>query len=1273
MLTVTGVGTARITATQKATANWLAANADALLFVSSPPTPKPSDLELKSQASNNALVALSNALTQLQIQVGPDQRVTATADIFNVNDTNSVAEPYWTGVWKTYNPDWGSDPARQPWNRIQPLDVKLSGQTTPLLRQWSTNLANVVWLVSGYDQDNFVNPFSFNSNNGGDFVTIAKNWGKNLKNVSIPLVAITNETNGLLAGRYGYWVSDEGVKAKINVTEPNLSKKPITSQGMLVSSLVHFLGGASPYLPSVMTNFGVQSASDLRTNPDLSQITNFSDLQNLDPGYAGISNNTLSADFTLWSYGTLCDVRRGGLKQDLTAAMESTRSIPSGFNALLSRSGKQSGNLSENDSLMAYRASSSALPMNLSSPLSLVTSSCIDGLRWQSIYNFYNLYKSQMPQSPSVTVATGTAPRGIGSLSLSSFNTLTARSPFFQDPAGLVLNYSQLTPAVIADSITAELGVTNMSTANGSRYFFQVSYYPLVILYNPYSVALDLGNSSFSLVKNIASRNSVKLTCVNSYGTYYNPNLYPYFTDSNNLWPTNGSITAGLYTNTIFQASNGYAISMTLSNASGTILLPGEIRAYGLQGINSNFLDSSLNNYSIFSNQSRKLVTAGNLTIGSGFGGVTVTLTNWNGATSPSDRINFSYFSLPSIAYNAIHFTPQISFNSGNYTISTWPSTNSSTDLPACLNGTSSGNFPNNTINTTMGQLLNNPVTVFSFTERLKGTVQASQHQGAIGFQTNIPTFLGNSLFLNGPRSGNGLIGNYCPATETLTNLSPFPLVSVINSRIASNASTVSWGSKPAGDDPIVVTEKASNNNVFKVLRDVPLAPITSLGQFMHLDEFYSGGTLTGSYNIFPLGIPGMSIGGSFCCPETGPFINAIYYNGNISVNSQWHLLMDNSFLANEALFDSHFFSTVPPRNGFSWGAGYGLGPFSQSLSENFITSNQSLPNSRMVFYRKDQFDPSVSDLQDESKAAANLLINGAFNVNSTSILAWKSLLTSLNGQTFPIYNFTSGQCEQRYVTNPLLRFWSVGRFNPNDPWDGMRSLSDEQMTALAQEIVNQVRKRGPFLSMGDFLNRRMASTNSYSFTSNNIMGALQEAIENTQTNGLVYDVNSNIHNNSSICTSNNFNAPLSWYSYSGQIYPATNGLMVNLSKLVTNTATGIPGYLMQQDLVQAFAPVMTVRSDTFRIRFYGDSKVNESDTEPKYRAYGEAVVQRVPDYYDQTDPALYYSSVRGISYPLGDATPVYGPSGPIVSQSNQSFGRSFKIVSFRWLTPEEL
>jgi hypothetical protein len=54
-----------------------------------------------------------------------------------------------------------------------------------------------------------------------------------------------------------------------------------------------------------------------------------------------------------------------------------------------------------------------------------------------------------------------------------------------------------------------------------------------------------------------------------------------------------------------------------------------------------------------------------------------------------------------------------------------------------------------------------------------------------------------------------------------------------------------------------------------------------------------------------------------------------------------------------------------------------------------------------------------------------------------------------------------------------------------------------------------------------------------------------------------------------------------------------------------------------------------------------------------KSRAWCEAVVQRVPDYVNDT----------------ADLAQVFPPT----NLDNQTFGRRFKIVSMRWLSPADL
>ena len=1232
-------------------------------------------------ARQNALFALGVAMAQLQSAAGPDQRVTATADILNSNSLSPspVKNPFWTGVWKTANPAWLSDSARSPWYRPQPLDVKMVGQSTDSLRTWSTQKSNITWLVSS-PAGTTIDPLTWVSSSSNSII-MAANWGTNRSVVYAPLVTTTNSYNlgsnvRTNVGGYAYWISDEGVKAKVTLTDTNMSANSPSTQGMLVSALLHFTAPSAHNIAAVMGDFGISGVSDLRANKSLTKLTSLNGLSFLGSNIPAITNNIMAADLTVNGYGVLCDVRRGGLRQDLTAALESSTANPSAFRALQLRSGLQDGSIISNDSLMAYRVSSAGLPQNISSYINGGTGSILDGLRWQSVYNFYNFYKTQWPQSPLVTGASGTAPSGVGPPSLSAANKVTARDPFFTDPAGTKINSGMLTPNIIADSVIVTLDAVPLSVTSGSppvtttNYFFRVTYTPLLTLHNPYSVALDIGNTSFNVTKNLASALAVKLTCTTN-GMLATPTFNPNPNDPNNLWPT--YISGSTNTNTVFQGGT-YPFSLTATNPAGTIMAPGETRVYGRPGVNASYIKNTITNNCTFTPQYMGSLIATNVfSVDQGFGGVSVTLTNWAGSRNASDIISLSYVTLPTVNYNTYHFSPAGVFNSGSYpfTVSTWPGTATTTsDLPGYLGGTSLGSYTANNKTTTFAALTNNPITVLSVTERLKGIIPGTTYLSFSGRTTNYPLFMGNSIYYNADRSGAGLGGTYCPATETDIFITNAPSLQVVPNTLSPKSCTVSWLYQPVGD-AAPNTSTGPSNNAALVIRDVPISPLVSLGQLMHLEEYYNQGSLNGTYNLFPVCVPGMSIGGSFCCPETGPAVNAIYYNGNSGANTQWHLLADHSFLANEALFDTYFFSTVPPSGGFSWGASLtGNNPFSASITSNSIASGQSLPNNRYVYYRKNGTNPAVADLQDEGKAAANLMVDGAFNVNSTSVTAWKALLTSLNGQSFKFYNYVSGLSESRDVTNPILRFWDVARGNVNTPWDGMRSLTDSQVTALANEIVKQVRSRGPFLSMGDFLNRRL-STVGGGYSKINLMGALQAAIENTQTNGTSADVNDIIHLNSS-CS-----APTSSLTYTNTGNPAypANGYnsQIPLNTIVTNSATGIPGYLMQQDLVQAFAPVLTARSDTFVIRIYGQAitKTGGSSNSDS-QAWGEAVVQRLPEYLDQTDAALSKSCITGLPS-LGDATPVNGPIGVLVNQVNQSFGRRFKLVSLRWLNQNEL
>ena len=248
---------------------------------------------------------------------------------------------------------------------------------------------------------------------------------------------------------------------------------------------------------------------------------------------------------------------------------------------------------------------------------------------------------------------------------------------------------------------------------------------------------------------------------------------------------------------------------------------------------------------------------------------------------------------------------------------------------------------------------------------------------------------------------------------------------------------------------------------------------------------------------------------------------------------------------------------------------------------------------------------------------AGHLLVNGSFNVNSTSIEAWKAILAS--NRDIKIKSTQDGQLADINLNKetPFAR-----QHHPNgskdDAWNGFRTLNDDQIEKLAEQIVIQVKKRGPFLSLADFVNRRLTSGELGQ------SGAIQSALDQT-----------------------NFNNAYQFDSYNVNAYRFGN----NISAHNRKTGVGTPGHLSQADILQGLAPFISVRSDTFVIRACGEAQ--DSNGTVRARAWCEAVIQRLPDYVD--------SSQDSATLPTA------------LNSTNEHFGRKLKIVSFRWLHTEEI
>ena len=175
---------------------------------------------------------------------------------------------------------------------------------------------------------------------------------------------------------------------------------------------------------------------------------------------------------------------------------------------------------------------------------------------------------------------------------------------------------------------------------------------------------------------------------------------------------------------------------------------------------------------------------------------------------------------------------------------------------------------------------------------------------------------------------------------------------------------------------------------------DIPTEPLVSLGQLQHAalgryshDPSYIVGNSYHNVRI-PLGETEQK---DFANHDTGGAYTATGLD-----------VFDLSYRCNEALWDSHFFSTIDP-------------DMTDAELAELRDRSEDLRNSRLRLH-----DPTgalqPSDLTTNSdeelyhSIGGRLLLDGAFNINSTSTAAWKALLSSVADLQVPVYDTEDGE-----------------------------------------------------------------------------------------------------------------------------------------------------------------------------------------------------------------------------------------------------------------------
>lgn len=421
------------------------------------------------------------------------------------------------------------------------------------------------------------------------------------------------------------------------------------------------------------------------------------------------------------------------------------------------------------------------------------------------------------------------------------------------------------------------------------------------------------------------------------------------------------------------------------------------------------------------------------------------------------------------------------------------------------------------------------------------------------------------------------------------------------------------WG---GGRDPVDGYDRV-------VLFDIPRKDLVSIGQLQHAN--------VGRFSYEPSYVIGNSYANLRIPTDQWQASVPDTYTNSANWNIQGNFnLYDASYLANEALWDGYTFTTIPQ-------VADNRDPSSEevpsaALFSRLLSGEASLPNPRYLPYEPvgSKFDlatlqqttPEGEETGGFHHNAGHLLVDGAFNVNSVSVDAWEAFLSGTHQLPYQkidgngVVTGFAGDVEGVRFPRVQASFGGPTEKSSLDEgyWTGFRSLEQTEVRELAEAIVEEVKKRGPFLTMGDFINRKLESE------ALGQRGALQAALDRTVNKDLDPDFEDDAN-------------------YTGIPDDSTQG-------------AGFPGQLLQGDVLQALAPFMSVRSDTFTVRAYGEARSPDGQ-KVIARAWCEATVQRFPDPVPPTQSTQ--SQLAELS----------NPSSP--------FGRQFKIISFRWLNPQEI
>ncbi|MDQ8206367.1 hypothetical protein QEH52_02525 [Coraliomargarita sp. SDUM461003] len=1230
----------------------------------------------QNQARENARLGMLVALGELQKVAGQDRRVSARASIFSpgrdgVSTGVDVFSPEWVGIWDTTS--------------------DLEGlSATERLKQGR-------WLVSGNtgldntDANYLVPSTDLTSLSPDSLVTMVRNRsvtpGEEIQVMKESISADSEREH------FAYWISDENTKAGVNLVDENADSG-------------HFMELSSSFAMSQRS--GVEVLEDLESYPaNDSKVSRLLDLAStvmLSQPSSSSESSTIVEDryfgaLSPWSTGLLVDVKNGGLKRDLTQAFEYRKIFDDNFVVDPSPGSGDEPLYFIDDDVMVANA--------------------IDGVEtggpnWNILRSYYRQYlpagrsRAYLWKKETLHEDVLTIKASIDLEEAYTFNDISA--PYFtpfreqeidtgRDSSSLLkyLGWQHYDPKYTQSPLTSS-GLPYQTVPQDR------GHYPgnIYIRKSPISDNYQFG----SLLTPVISRLQLNLGLnngahgleflINPIIGLYNPYNVAIEIESNNdkkikiSWPANPKVTIDIdgqdpveFALREIMPNNGFGnVVFYISNFT---LLPGETRYLGIDPTSSRYAADRI----VTGSNGAKGIALDTKSDGTvdevsdafiylspyvpGHLGMVSTLSH---ETASEGRVYASGVATYHRGKQGAHHVNSIQKQKS------WGFTEAESLALLSLTDPGAPATPFS-IKFTMDQSSGVGLNMGSFSGKSSNSVASigklfpdiTKASDVIESEVSFGS-LSDAATLDSVLS----VGYWFKTTEE----TELPWRHLIDSNIRAINANVEWdgfdegigypllsmfttynpdqyGLFNSGDDTSLFVEDFDRANGFwgnsianagesqVILFDRPRAPLYSLGNLQHAN--------LGRYNFDPTYMVGNSYANiRIPLDDTSSSSHkARIYNNrddDFTVEHENFKIFDTSYLVNDKLWDRYFFSGVVQLDPKEEVASEQLKAFKAgeapdvTMTNSEIAGGKTLPvpfqnrryrysddveelNKELLDSRGSYSDPDSDDLFHHM--AGYLEVDGAFNVNSTSVEAWTAFLAGLSQQTVPVYAHGQG--------NPYLKEDGgivVSRFSwpyhgkvrldglsgQENFWKGVRELTKEEVYDLAQAIVDQVKLRGPFLSFADFVNRKVE------VSAEGKMGALQAALDDPELG-----LNRAERIGAYTASADNSLTDPGFYDVFGE----------------TNfQAAGFPGYVLQADLLQRLAPVMTVRGDTFLIRSYGDS-FDPVTGKQIAQVWCEAVVRR---------------SVAPVEPDEDDA---FEPS------SASDFGRRFEVVSFRWLSEDEI